>query len=249
MTKLKEQTEERKIEYNPKTISGYYKIFMEELEEGRIPLITEDNPTDKYMTPQSFTQIFDKSKMTPQKQKKEKRQLTPRHLRPVSCDPTAEARGDLSPIYFIEDSKTRKKVYRPPNFSKGSNDLEPILDVSPLDTPEESPMASPRVSNESKPTRKSLFTQRSNSSLSSSASSTTSSSSTNTPRKRQLFSPRREKSSASSPFGSSKLSVLVPSFFRKKKENDDTVSDGENMNDDTSSIGSMSSIGSLNDLK
>ena len=67
------------------------------------------------------------------------------------------------------------------------------------------------------------------------------------------MSPRKERNSMNSPFSSSKFSVLIPSFLKRKKDNDENVSDtpdyNNNNNDDTSSVGSFNSIGNVNDLK
>ena len=80
-----EEIEEPKIQYNHTTYSGYYKVYFQELQNGKICKITEDNPNDKDMTPQSFKTRFEKDLFAPEQQK-ETQSLTPRVLQPMLSD-------------------------------------------------------------------------------------------------------------------------------------------------------------------
>ncbi|BFU20540.1 serine threonine-protein kinase putative [Entamoeba histolytica] len=170
----------------------YYKAFLKQLEQGHIPLITEESPFEEEMTPENLSLVFQKERMIPQT-KIEKQCHTPRRIRAVSFDgqtinkPIHRSRskscghsGSLGTIEATE-SKSKKKSYKIPTLNKVNGD-------------------------------------DSGSSMSSSSSSELSNSTGSSPRRRifSVISPRKTESPQESPRSSTKLSFLIPSFMRKR---------------------------------
>ncbi|EDR26358.1 serine/threonine protein kinase ppk15, putative [Entamoeba dispar SAW760] len=212
---IKKDDKLQELGYNPNRINtnsplDYYKAFLKQLEQGHIPLITEENPFEDEMTPESLSLVFQKERMIPQT-KIEKQCHTPRRIRAVSFDGPAINKeihqskiplhtthaGSLGTIESTE-SKSKKKTYKIPTLKK--------------------------------------VTREGSGSLTSSSES--SNSTVSTPRRRllSLVSPRKTESPQESPRSSTKLSFLIPSFMRKRSNSSSGASsDNEGSIQDLSS--------------
>ncbi|ELP91056.1 serine/threonine protein kinase ppk15, putative [Entamoeba invadens IP1] len=122
----KSKEEDKKRNYN--ITSEYYQVFMEQLSKGHIPLITEDNPFEKGMTPDSFPLVFQRELISPQPII-EKQAHTPRRIRTASVggEPTS-AREHRLCLFKNEKEKEKdkdkesKKNYKIPTLKKVQHD-------------------------------------------------------------------------------------------------------------------------------